>query len=334
VGRARVLQVLADTDDVDDGRFALELHGRLAERGLEVRTLALGPGRRGGLEAVLPVMSPSRRSIAAHTQLRREQRWADVVVLRGERPALVAALANRAGAPPTVLALAGDAHRWAAGPVPSRVHRLVQQGLAAVVTADPAATAGLATALGADPGDVHDIPYGVDVRPPVTTPAARRVARELLGLPADGVVARCVGTEPDDGADLARRAAARAGVVLVTPGSGDPEVEAAAADVAVLPTRRSAGPPLGLLAAARDGDALVAPAAGALAGLVDDTTGRVCGPDEDAVVAALADLMADPHAVAAAGAAASERVRRSYGLDDVADAWADLLAVAAARPGA
>jgi glycosyltransferase involved in cell wall biosynthesis len=50
------------------------------------------------------------------------------------------------------------------------------------------------------------------------------------------------------------------------------------------------------------------------------------------VAAALADLAADAGLRAAAGAAASERVRELFSLDVVADRWAELLAVAAARP--
>jgi hypothetical protein len=329
-----VLQVLSDTDDSDDSRFALDLHARLTDRGLEVRTMALGPGHRGGLESRVPVMSPSRRSIAAHTQLRREQRWADVVVLRGEGPAMTAGLARVRAAPPAVVALGEEARRWAQHPVPARARRLVERGIAALVVTDHPAAVAVAAPLGRHPQDLVVIPVGVDVRPPVTSAAARRVAREVLGLPADGVVARFVGLAgPDDGARIAHGAASRAGVPLVGPHDGDTDVVAAAADVAVLPTRRTCGPPRGLLLAARDANALVAPADGGLAALVDEHTGVVCPADEDAVTAALEALAADPDRVAAAAARASERVRDHFDLDAVSQRWSDLLArVAAPRP--
>ncbi len=91
----RVLQVLQDTDATDQNLAALELHKGLSHAGCEVRTLALGPGRTGQLAQSVPVISPSRRSVAAYTQLRTEQRWADAVILQGAGAAQVAALLPR-----------------------------------------------------------------------------------------------------------------------------------------------------------------------------------------------------------------------------------------------
>ncbi|KLR60391.1 hypothetical protein IMCC26207_110642 [Actinobacteria bacterium IMCC26207] len=88
----RVLQVLQDTDATDQNLAALELHKGLSQAGCEVRTLALGPGRTGQLAHAVPVISPSRHSVAAYTQLRTEQRWADAVILQGAGVAQVAAL--------------------------------------------------------------------------------------------------------------------------------------------------------------------------------------------------------------------------------------------------
>lgn len=328
----RVLQVLGDTDDVDDARFALDLHHALSGRSIEVRTIALGPGRVGGLEGLVPVMSPSRRSIAAHTQLRREQRWADVVILRGHGPATVAGLAGTGGGPPSVLTLGEEARRWTGDPVPSRVRRLVDRGTRLVVTHDSARS--VAVALGREPSDPAVVPYGVPTRSAPTTSAQRRAARDVLGLTGAAVVARFVGSPGvDDGDVVARRAARRAGVVLVDYRSGDAEIVAAAAVVALLPTRRTAGPPRGLLLAGRDGSALVAPSDGALVDLVDDSTGVVTAPDEPSVTATLELLAADTDLVAARAAGASERVRAKYDLDGVATRWAELLVDVAAAPG-
>jgi hypothetical protein len=329
VADLRVLQVLADTDDTDDARFALDLHGALAARSLSVRTVALGPGRRGGLESLVPTMSPSRRSIAAHTQLRREQRWADVVVLRGGRSAEVAGLARIGGGPPHVLALAEDVRRWESRGVPSRVRRLLERGPDVVVTDETAAT-GLMAVAGVPAERVAVVPYGVDVAPPPTSAAQRSAAREALGLPVTGVVARFVGRPGgDDGAATATRAAARAGVPWLDGTGADDELVVAAADVAVLPTRRTAGPPRGLLLAGRSGAALLAPAS---VGLVDAATGRPAGPDEDGVTGALRELRAaSPEVVAALGAGASAAVRAGHDLVAVAASWADLLRTAAGR---
>ncbi|HLU42479.1 MAG TPA: hypothetical protein VKZ55_08790 [Microthrixaceae bacterium] len=69
-----------------------------------MRTVALAPGRTGGLAELVPAIAPSRRTLAALTQLRREARWADVVVLRSTRavPPLAGLLR---GGPPLVLVL-------------------------------------------------------------------------------------------------------------------------------------------------------------------------------------------------------------------------------------
>mgnify|MGYP002629767446 FL=1 len=91
----RVLQVLQETDATDQNLAALELHKGLSQAGCEVRTLALGPGRTGQLAQSVPVISPSRHSVAAYTQLRTEQRWADAVILQGTGAAQVAALLPR-----------------------------------------------------------------------------------------------------------------------------------------------------------------------------------------------------------------------------------------------
>jgi hypothetical protein len=82
---ARVLQVLADTDADPVNRFAVDLHPALSDLGFEVRTLALAPGATGELASVIPAISPSRRSLAATTELRREARWADVVLFHSAR---------------------------------------------------------------------------------------------------------------------------------------------------------------------------------------------------------------------------------------------------------
>ncbi len=74
-----------------------------------MRTVALAPGRTGGLAGVVPAIAPSRRALSAMTQLRGEARWADVVVLHSARAVPPFARAMRSG-PPLVLVLDdGDA---------------------------------------------------------------------------------------------------------------------------------------------------------------------------------------------------------------------------------
>jgi glycosyltransferase involved in cell wall biosynthesis len=332
VGGLRVLQVLGDTDDREPSRAALDLHGTLSG-GAELRTIALGPGRRGGLDAVVPVLAPSRASFAARTQLRREARWADVVVLHGGSAAVAARALDQRG-PPAVVALGEEPWGWSIAAPARRLRSALARRV--VVVTDPGA-AERVRAAGVEPSRLSAIPWAA---PPAgaVSPDARRAARVELGLEDSGAVARWVGDpgEPD-GLEVAVEAAGAAGVRLLTADAArDPahaELVEAAADVAVLPTRRHAGPPRGLLAAARAGCALVAPRHGALGDLVDERTGAPAGTGVEEVAAALAALAADASRRGAAGAAAAERVAVRFEPVVVGGAWLELLGDLAA-PGA
>lgn len=116
-----MLQVIGDTDPCEAHLAAVALHRDLAGLGVEVRTLALAPGRRGGLDDLVPVMAPTRRSWTIRRVLDRERRWADVVVLHGPR-AVVRRSRGATGGPPVVAVLA--AHELGAG-VPSGLDRVV-----------------------------------------------------------------------------------------------------------------------------------------------------------------------------------------------------------------
>ncbi len=101
-----MLQLIGDTDVTVPQLAALALHRALSASGLEVRTLALAPGRRGGLEQDVPAIAPGRRSFAARGQVVHESRWADVVVLHAPRALTVATLSSRRTGPvPVVVAL-------------------------------------------------------------------------------------------------------------------------------------------------------------------------------------------------------------------------------------
>lgn len=98
----RILQILGDTDADRGNAEALELHALLSSIGAEVRTLALAPGRSGGLETTVPVIAPSRHSFAARSGCMTESRWADLLVLSGRRALVLATMPRRNG--PTVIA--------------------------------------------------------------------------------------------------------------------------------------------------------------------------------------------------------------------------------------
>jgi hypothetical protein len=106
-----VLQLIGDTDVEPAHVAALALHRALTNHGVEVRTLALAPGRHGGLEQDVPAVAPSRRSLAARGQVRAESRWADVVVLHGARALTMATAPQRSTTGPAMVI----AH-WDLGP--------------------------------------------------------------------------------------------------------------------------------------------------------------------------------------------------------------------------
>ena len=324
----RVLQVVGDTDATDSALGALGLHAAWVARSVEVRTFAIAPGRRRGLEQAIPVLAPGRRSITAHTQFRREARWADVVVLHGAPPALVAALATPRESAALVFAVDPSIEQPSERPLPSRLIRLGAR-LAGVVNTDPAAAKGVASRLGTT-APVATIPTGVDlVRTPVGDDE-RRAARSALGL-ADTTapIVRSIGASAEEPTTLRRTVEALGGHWL--DGRVDPDIARAAADVVAAPNAGPTGPPRALLLAAHAGSAVVAPDVGALADLVDSRTGAPCGRDEPSIRSALSTL-SDPHRRAAAGAEASARVVRSFGLADVGDRWIDLLRMVAATP--
>jgi hypothetical protein len=126
----RLLQLVADTDAGTAQSRALALHKALAERGQEVRTLAVAPGRSGELAATLPVLAPGRRSVAALTAVRAEARWADVVLFH-DVAALPPGIGWLRSLPRVVLVSEGD-------PDDRRLHTLPRLGEALVLRTDPA----------------------------------------------------------------------------------------------------------------------------------------------------------------------------------------------------
>ena len=203
----RVLQVLADPDPSPAAAAAAALHRYLVPLGYEVRTLALGPGRRTGLQADVPPMSPSRRSLAALLQFRREAVWADAVLLRGRRTAHVA----RFGRVPCV---------WCVDDPSGRPPR---SGSVPVVVPDATTAAWLgrpATVL-APVVEQQQLPD-----------AARTSARELLHV-APGARTVLVLDGPDAQVAAAVRTATDAGAQVLRPGQDEDEVLFAAADEVV-----------------------------------------------------------------------------------------------------
>lgn len=157
----RALQLIGDTDASTPHLAAVALHRELAARGLEVRTLALAPGRRGGLEMDVPAVAPNRRSIAARGQVPKESKWADVVVVHAPRALTIATVApRRHEGPPAVVAfwdppMGAPLSRWS-------VERRVVCDAAQVVVADAESAAvvagrhGRRSGVEVVPADVYD----------------------------------------------------------------------------------------------------------------------------------------------------------------------------------
>ena len=334
----RVLQVLGTTDADDDADASLDLHRGLAHLGVEVRTLALAPGRTAGFQTEIPTMGPSVRSLAAVTQLRREQRWADVVVLRGEAPVAAAGWLPARGAPPTVLQLGCDAWDGKGARVPTRVRRLAQRGIRVVVPHRSARWVG--PVLGITSDRVEVIACGVDVGGvvPLDGSARRCAARGVLGVPEEARVALVLGDD-DAALDVAAEAG-RLGMVvlseraagiggrcddeLVTFGAEGHHVDAgarrelvtSASDLVIAPgVARDVSPRL--LRAAGVGLAVVATGGEAMSELVDDTTGWSSIGEAASV---------DDAELRRRGRGAAARVAERFALDDVARRWASLLA--------
>ncbi|MFZ4433123.1 MAG: hypothetical protein ACOYOQ_08005 [Microthrixaceae bacterium] len=217
-----------------------------------MRTLALAPGRRGGLDADVPVLAPSRRSWALRSQLAEEQRWAEVVLLVGAAARLVGSGRLAVDGPPR---LVDDG----SGPfaVPS---------VPMVTTSDRAAAR---RALGLADDVTVWLPAGrVEDR--------ERTRAELVATDPGGsvVVAPLIDEARDRSAPARWRAAADVAVVTSAVGHH--------------PVLR---PPRDLLLAAWSGLPLVAPDDAPVAGLVDESTGALAdaGSLRPAIDRALAD---------------------------------------------
>jgi hypothetical protein len=342
----RVLQVLADTDATAANTAAIELHTTLSGAGLEMRTLALAPGRFGALADTVPAIAPGRRSIAAHTQLHAEQRWADVVVLHGAAAATVAALAG--GEVPRLLVLRDEPQRWDEGArVPARARRVARH-CAAIVVGWSAAVPGAARHLGVPVDRVHQASTPVaSMAPPA--PAARAAARAALGVADSQLAVRLVGKPAVRGgwATALTEALGEKVVVLGVRAPEQPsaaqlsagqlaagqlsddqrrELEQAAADVVVVADGAGGLSPE-VLRTVASGAVLVAPSSPALDALLqDDLTGRVLPTPVTAeqLVAVVASLD-DPGVRSSLGDAARAAVFAQHGTERVRGRWLDLV---------
>lgn len=365
----RVLQILQDTDATDQHLAALELHHGLTRAGCEVRTLALGPGKIGQLAQSVPVISPSHHSVAAYTQLRVEQRWADAFILQGARVAEVAALLP--STVPTAVSLWLEPSRWQAGKRPSRrLHRSIRRGSQLVVNNSAAQTA-VDQVFNVHPDSsgtaerdtssrrsefgrpfwVHLIHTGVNTADLTSSAAltdaqvaARRVAaKQALGLDPSTLAIREIAplAVPKKSAprpklvDL-QQAAVSVGMSFIDSSpTADvtEEVLLAASDIVVSESCEN-GPSVELLRSMQAGAIAVTASSSAMTELIEDhVTGLSFLADTSAglsVIAALSEISGDPSLRSELARAGGKRVQAEYQLGVLQSCWLKTLNLALA----
>lgn len=190
----RVLLLLEDTDDSVANLNALRLHRQLVGGGHQVRTLALAPGAGHEVTASVPAMAPSRRSLAAVTQLQRELTWPDVLLIVDCVPRLLrlsprfrSLLQRRAHAVTTAIQLS----RPDRGALLAQIQQLPPGTVSTVIVNDATSADAVRGVLGASipvvalPHPSFESEFEVAER----VAAARRAAREAIGAsPAELIV--------------------------------------------------------------------------------------------------------------------------------------------------
>ena len=330
----RVLQVLADTDATDANLAAVEVHAVLAGAGVEMRTLALGPGRRGQLAGTVPVIAPSRRSIAAHTQLHEEQRWAQVLMLRGTEVASVAALVP--GLAARILVLGAEPQGWSEGRRVGRLVRRLATGAASVVVGWGGAAEIVEAVLGVDAQQIRVIPTGVPGSGGPTTQAARSAALAMAGIDAERPTVRVLRNSADrtrSGVSRHVRFDASGFRQLIgesaelLSASLEPELARAAADMVVELDGR-AGPSPELLRSVLAGAVAITPRWPALAALVeDDVTGCTIELPltTEHLVGAVRPLVEDSDRRKRLAAAGTARAAQDFTATELVPRWLETL---------
>jgi len=354
----RVLQILKDTDATDQHLAALELHHGLTRSGCEVRTLALGPGKTGQLAQSVPVIAPSRKSLAAYTQLRAEQRWADGLILQGVQAAEVAAVIP--GALPTAVGLWSEPADWEGGKrVSLRMAKAMRDGVQLVVTNAAATTSAQrvldryrgSTGINSESSGVQLIHTGVRLAnsaksaalSEASQTARRAAAKQALGLEVSRLAVRALqsvsvssrgGNAGSSGG--VREAALSGGAQFVdslTASSADEELLLAATDVVIF-SDCADGPSVELLRAMHTGAVAVAADSPAMGELVEDhVTGRrfsSVGSADGSLSEVLAELASNSQQRFALATAGILRVQAEYSLGQTQAQWLATLSSALA----
>ena len=344
-----ILHIVASTDRRGAETFAVDLSARLAALGWRSETVALAPGRSGGLD--LESLGDAPLSLRTLQRLRRRTRSSNVVVAHGSTTLPACALALSASGRPFVYRNIGDPYHWAT----SRLRRLRTAAFLArasrIVALNERSGAALRELYRVPPRKLTAIPTGVPSGSHLpASPEQRAAARLGLGIGSSTTVVLAVGAlSSEKGVDLAIDAVAHLGdAFLVVAGDG-PELASlerqaarlgvtrrvrftgshldlshlyAATDVLVLPSRTEGLPAVAIEAGMR-GLPVVATDVGYVADIVEDgVTGLVVAPgDPRAIAAGIADALAHPEM----GDAARARCVLRFDLGTVAARWDMLL---------
>jgi len=341
--------------------FAVDLHCGLEAHGLDVRTVALAPGRVGGLD--LEVLGRGRRDPRILRALRAAISTVDVVVGHGSTTLPACALAGIATGVPFVYRQISDSLFWA-DTVARRVRvRAALTRATRVVALWDGAARTLVRHFGVARDGIDRIPnavprdrfpfaghdgrvkarraLGIDEGTPVIAYVGALVEEKGVDMAVDLAVARpdltlLVAGDGRERAALRRRAASGGDRVRFLGNLSDPRPVYAAADVVVLPSRGGDSMPATLIEAGLTGRAAVATAVAAIPEMVvDGRTGTVVVPGDGAAFsAAVGRLLDDADLRRSFELEAREHCVRTYAIDAVAASWVTSLqdAVDATRP--
>jgi len=349
----RVLQVTTDNDRRGAQIFAGDLHTGLADLGCDVETVALAPGRVGGLD--FPPLGSRRRSLRTITALRSRSRHADVVIAHGSTALPVTALAMLGSRTPFVYRQVSDSLFWAPSASRRLRVRMAMSRAEKIVALWDGAAEILATRFSVPSEKLHVIPNGV--RGSSWTPpseAERHRAKSELRLPLDlPVVAFAAAFTPEKGPDLAIETVAsiaEAHLLMVGAGPEDAQVRAladrllegrvtfvgstsdirkvySATDVLLFPSRGGDSMPAVVIEAGMMGIPAVATNTGALSSMLESgKTGQVVPtPTSSELASATRTLLHDPERRRAIGSAARAAFLRSFDMEVVSARWLSVL---------
>jgi glycosyltransferase involved in cell wall biosynthesis len=340
-----VLQVITSSARRGAERFAVALDAELAERGLDVSTVALVPGGPGAMP--VRALGSQRLSLSTLRALRTEMTAARVTIAHGSTTLPACVLAGVGVRRPVVYRNIGDPAYWGTSRRRRLQTRLLLGRAALVVALTDATRSRLIDMYGLDPARVIVMSRGVSESEfPRRTPESRHAGRQRFGLGDAALVAAFVGslTPEKDVLNAVRAVASLPDWQLVVAGEGPDRGEAervaseiapgrvhllgaldepgtlmAAADVLVVPSRTE-----GLAGVAIEASLVGIPTVATDVGfmdeiVVDGVTGRLVPPGDHG---ALADaLAAVAPQVDEMGEAAYRHARDRFALSVVADRW-------------